>query len=54
MTQIFAYIPFKNGKAEDVALEYPEAAKKIDPSASSSASKDSTISQRLSVKHPLF
>ena len=33
MTQIFAYIPFKNGTAEDVALEYPDAAKKIDPSA---------------------
>lgn len=33
MTQIFAYIPFKNGTAEDVALEYPAAAKKIDPSA---------------------
>jgi electron transfer flavoprotein alpha subunit len=33
MTQIFAYIPFKNGRAEDVALEYPEAARKIDPGA---------------------
>jgi electron transfer flavoprotein alpha subunit len=33
MTQIFAYIPFKNGTAEDVALEYPDAAKKIDPAA---------------------
>lgn len=33
MTQIFAYIPFKNGTADDVALEYPEAAKKIDPAA---------------------
>ncbi|MBG0780332.1 MAG: electron transfer flavoprotein subunit alpha/FixB family protein, partial [Desulfotignum balticum] len=33
MTQMFAYIPFKNGAAEDVALEYPDAAKKIDPSA---------------------
>jgi electron transfer flavoprotein alpha subunit len=33
MTQIFAYIPFKNGTAEDVALEYPAAAKKIDSSA---------------------
>jgi electron transfer flavoprotein alpha subunit len=30
---MFAYIPFKNGAAEDVALEYPDAAKKIDPSA---------------------
>jgi electron transfer flavoprotein alpha subunit len=29
---MFAYIPFKNGAAEDVALEYPDAAKKIDPS----------------------
>ncbi|HKL00690.1 MAG TPA: electron transfer flavoprotein subunit alpha/FixB family protein [Desulfotignum sp.] len=33
MTQIFAYIPFKNGTAEDVALEYPAAAGKIDPGA---------------------
>ena len=33
MTQIFAYIPFKNGSAEDVALEYPAAAGKIDPDA---------------------
>ncbi|MDT8377797.1 MAG: electron transfer flavoprotein subunit alpha/FixB family protein [Desulfotignum sp.] len=33
MTQIFAYIPFKNGTAGDVALEYPDAAKKIDPAA---------------------
>jgi electron transfer flavoprotein alpha subunit len=33
MTQIFAYIPFKNGRAEDVALEFPEAAKKIDAGA---------------------
>jgi electron transfer flavoprotein alpha subunit len=37
MTQIFAYIPFKNGSAEDVALEYPEAVKKIDPAASLTA-----------------
>jgi len=37
MTQIFAYIPFKNGAAEDVALEYPDAAKKIDPSAAVTA-----------------
>jgi electron transfer flavoprotein alpha subunit len=37
MTQIFAYIPFKNGRAEDVALEYPEAAKKIDAGASLTA-----------------
>ncbi|MCF8114536.1 MAG: electron transfer flavoprotein subunit alpha/FixB family protein [Desulfotignum sp.] len=33
MTQIFAYIPFKNGSAEDVALEYPAAAGKIDSNA---------------------
>ncbi len=33
MTQIFAYIPFKNGSAEDVALEFPAAAGKIDPTA---------------------
>lgn len=37
MTQIFAYIPFKNGTAEDVALEYPDAAGKIDPTASLTA-----------------
>lgn len=37
MTQIFAYIPFNNGQAEDVALEYPEAAKKIDADASLTA-----------------
>jgi len=37
MTQIFAYIPFKNGSAEDVALEYPDAAGKIDPTASLTA-----------------
>ncbi len=37
MTQIFAYIPFKNGAAEDVALEFPSAAKKIDESASLTA-----------------
>lgn len=37
MTQIFAYIPHKNGSAEDVALEYPEAAKKIDAGASLTA-----------------
>jgi len=37
MTQIFAYIPFKNGAAEDIALEYPAAAKKIDESASLTA-----------------
>ena len=37
MTQIFAYIPFKNGTAEDVALEYPTAARKIDEGASLTA-----------------
>ncbi len=37
MTQIFAYVPFKNGVAEDVALEYPDAAKKIDAGASVTA-----------------
>ncbi len=33
MTDIFAYIPHNNGIAEDVALEYPSAAKKIDENA---------------------
>ncbi|MCK5349148.1 MAG: electron transfer flavoprotein subunit alpha/FixB family protein [Desulfobacula sp.] len=37
MTQIFAYIPFINGVAADVALEYPSAAKKIDEGASLTA-----------------
>ena len=37
MTQIFAYIPFKNGVAEDVAMEFSEAAKKIDAGASVTA-----------------
>ncbi|WP_022664526.1 electron transfer flavoprotein subunit alpha/FixB family protein [Desulfospira joergensenii] len=37
MTQIYAYIPFKNGSAEDVALEFPAAAKKIDEAASLTA-----------------
>ncbi len=37
MTQIYAYIPYKNGTAEDVALEYPSAAKKIDDGASLTA-----------------
>ncbi len=37
MTQIFAYIPFGNGAAEDVAMEFPAAAKKIDESASLTA-----------------
>jgi electron transfer flavoprotein alpha subunit len=34
MTRIFAYVPFKNGVADDVALEFPDAAKKIDAGAS--------------------
>ncbi len=37
MTQIYAYIPFANGAAEDVAMEYPSAAKKIDAGASVTA-----------------
>ncbi|MBU1194270.1 MAG: electron transfer flavoprotein subunit alpha/FixB family protein [Proteobacteria bacterium] len=37
MTQIYAYIPFANGTAEDVALEYPSAAKKIDAGATLTA-----------------
>ncbi len=37
MTQIYAYIPFKNGVAEDVALEFPAAAKKIDDGAAVTA-----------------
>lgn len=37
MTQVYAYIPFKNGAAEDVAMEFPSAAKKIDESASVTA-----------------
>jgi electron transfer flavoprotein alpha subunit len=37
MTQIYAYIPFKNGVAEDVALEFPAAAAKIDAGASVTA-----------------
>ncbi len=37
MTQIYAYIPFANGVAEDIAMEYPTAAKKIDAGASLSA-----------------
>jgi electron transfer flavoprotein alpha subunit len=37
MTQIFAYIPFINGVAADVAWEYPTAAKKIDEGASLTA-----------------
>ncbi len=34
MAQIYAYITHKNGKADDIALEYPAAAAKIDASAS--------------------
>ncbi len=37
MTQIFAYIPFKDGVADDIALEYPLAAKKIEQDASLTA-----------------
>ena len=37
MTQIFAYIPFIDAVAADVALEYPTAAKKIDEGASLTA-----------------
>ena len=37
MTQIFAYIPHKNGRAEDVAMEFPAAANKIDANASLTA-----------------
>ncbi len=37
MTQIFAYIPHKNGSAEDVAMEFPEAAKQIDAGAAVTA-----------------
>jgi electron transfer flavoprotein alpha subunit len=37
MTQIFAYIPFTNGQAEDVALEFLDAAKKIDADATVTA-----------------
>lgn len=33
MTQIYAYIPFKDGVAADVALEYPAAAEKIEAGA---------------------
>lgn len=37
MTQIFAYIPHSNGAAADVAMEFPNAAKKIDESATVTA-----------------
>ncbi len=37
MTQIYAYIPFSNGTAEDVAIEFADAAKKIDAGAAVTA-----------------
>jgi electron transfer flavoprotein alpha subunit len=37
MTKIFAYITHKDGTADDVAMEYPTAAKKIDEAASVTA-----------------
>lgn len=37
MTQIYAYVPYKNGSAEDIAMEYASAAKKIDEGASVTA-----------------
>ncbi len=37
MTQIYAYIPFINGAAEDVALEFPAAAEKIEAGAAVTA-----------------
>ncbi len=37
MTQIYAYITHRGGVADDVSMEYIEAAKKIDPSASVTA-----------------
>ena len=37
MAQIYAYITHKAGVADDVAFEYPEAAKKIDPGAALTA-----------------
>ncbi len=37
MTQIFAYIPFSNGVAEDIAMEFTTAAAKIDKGASLTA-----------------
>ncbi len=37
MTQIYAYIPFKDGVAADVALEFPAAADKIEAGASVTA-----------------
>ena len=37
MAELFAYIPHNAGVAEDIAMEYPEAAKKIDAGASLTA-----------------
>ncbi|MCF6247973.1 MAG: electron transfer flavoprotein subunit alpha/FixB family protein [Desulfobacula sp.] len=37
MTHIYAYIPFSNGAAEDVAMEFSSAAKKIDEGAAVTA-----------------
>ena len=37
MTQIYAYVPFKNGAPEDVAMEFPTAAKALDAGASVTA-----------------
>jgi len=37
MAEIFAYIPHSAGVAEDIAMEYPEAAKKIDADAAITA-----------------
>ncbi|MFO7884575.1 MAG: electron transfer flavoprotein subunit alpha/FixB family protein [Desulfobacteraceae bacterium] len=37
MTQIFAYIPHKNGEVEDIAFEFPAAAEKIESGASVTA-----------------
>ncbi|MBF0203934.1 MAG: electron transfer flavoprotein subunit alpha/FixB family protein [Desulfamplus sp.] len=37
MTQIFTYITYKNGVADDIASEYIAAAKKIDPAATITA-----------------
>lgn len=37
MAEIFAYIPHSDGVAEDIAMEYPDAAKKIAPDAAVTA-----------------
>ncbi len=37
MAELFAYIPHKAGVAEDIAMEYPEAAKKMDANAALTA-----------------